>query len=617
MDGRPLSNNRGIGQEISKIFKSYILSSASKTSKQEISKSISDPFLALQISCPRGTYDVNIEPAKDDIMFEDRELVLALVSDLFRDHYGEVDGAEESAPKENKINASHPGQVSNGFDLLMAKKPASETPTHSLRCFSSGSILDTPLSPKGLTSAYEISSSENSRTDLSEAPDVPNDIGSSRLGFVNPRSILTTNFCLQTPRRERIPPVTSSPSEVPRESPNIQMQRQYGTRSAHRSSNSLELIRTPRLTPRSPVRPSRQQPQSSTDPCVESSRTPSSRRRERDRDRERYGNGALDTWFQRVTQSSIQQTPPEDMVPVQEPNGLPLSSLTQERFGIPFRVSQEIGDYGEQNEVHPTPSPGGTPQQSASNDTFAPNYQNVQVPMSMDSGRGFPVLERWAAQLHQDGSSEEPTDLEKALDFEKRKKEAIQSRRMKLTNANKSSSSQLALVPHSSQNSRYLAAKAALTSSQTSVVEPISATKLSPNDPRCYLMRQIELVSVDEVLEHDANAKARRLRTSRLPLERIPDGLDLHDLSITYSTDASSKFEIFKHCIREDMYLENGDEAAAFSPYTVDTCVPFWNQRLGLLIEEQYDSKDGSSLQRPKIDISPIISHHLKTFDTR
>lgn len=450
-------------------------------------------------------------------MLEDRALVLALVSDLFRDHYGEVDGGEEGVPKEKKTNDSNPGQISNGFNLLMAKKPASGTTTQPLRYFSSGNMPDTPLSQRCLTSADKISSSEKSRADLSEAPDLPNDIGSIRLGCVNLSSIPTIDHCLQTPRRERIPPVTSSPGDMRSGSPNIQMQRQYGARSLHRSPDSSGLICTPRLTPRSAVRPSRQQPRSSTDPCVESSRTPSSRRRERYRDRERYGNGALDTWFQRITQSSIQQTPPQDMVLVQESNELPLSSLTEERFGIPFRASPEIGDHGEQNEAHPRPSPRSTsPQQFAPNDTFTPNDQSAQIPMSMDSGRGFPVLERWAAQLHQDGSSEEPTDLEKALDFEKRKKEAIQSRRMKLTNANKLSSSQLAPVPHSSQNSRYLAAKAALTSSQTSVIEPISATKFSSDDPRYYLMRQNELRSVDAVSESDANAKARRLPTSRL-----------------------------------------------------------------------------------------------------
>lgn len=65
------------------------------------------------------------------------------------------------------------------------------------------------------------------------------------------------------------------------------------------------------------------------------------------------------------------------------------------------------------------------------------------------------------------------------------------------------------------------------------------------------------------------------------------------------------------------MYLEDGDAAAPFSPYTMDTCVTLWNQRLGLLIEDQYEYKDDSQLQSPEIDLLSIISHHLKTFDAR
>ncbi len=36
----------------------------------------------MNITCPPDSYDVNIEPAKDDVMFDDIELVMSIIEKL-------------------------------------------------------------------------------------------------------------------------------------------------------------------------------------------------------------------------------------------------------------------------------------------------------------------------------------------------------------------------------------------------------------------------------------------------------------------------------------------------------------------------------------------------------
>ena len=95
VDGRPLSTSRGVGRDIVKLFKSHIRAAASKV---QASKSVSDPFLCLQLKCPLGSYDVNIEPGKDDVLFEDRELVFSLIQTVLADHYGALPDAQMKSP---------------------------------------------------------------------------------------------------------------------------------------------------------------------------------------------------------------------------------------------------------------------------------------------------------------------------------------------------------------------------------------------------------------------------------------------------------------------------------------------------------------------------------------
>ncbi|EZF75534.1 hypothetical protein H105_02947 [Trichophyton soudanense CBS 452.61] len=80
VDARPLLTCMGFGKEVFKLFKSYY--------KKAIDYNIlEDPFMFLSLDCPPGIYDANIEPSKDDILFEDNQAVLQIIESVFMGIY--------------------------------------------------------------------------------------------------------------------------------------------------------------------------------------------------------------------------------------------------------------------------------------------------------------------------------------------------------------------------------------------------------------------------------------------------------------------------------------------------------------------------------------------------
>ncbi|EFE34934.1 uncharacterized protein ARB_05890 [Trichophyton benhamiae CBS 112371] len=80
VDARPLLTCMGFGKEVFKLFKSYY-------KKAVNSNILEDPFMFLSLDCPPGIYDANIEPSKDDILFEDHQAVLQIIEGVFMDIY--------------------------------------------------------------------------------------------------------------------------------------------------------------------------------------------------------------------------------------------------------------------------------------------------------------------------------------------------------------------------------------------------------------------------------------------------------------------------------------------------------------------------------------------------
>ncbi|KAI1809171.1 hypothetical protein GGS20DRAFT_590937 [Poronia punctata] len=96
VDRRPLNAGRGTAKKLLKIFLDYLRRSASP-------RDIRDGFIRLDIRCPPKSYDPNIEPAKDNVLFSDEQLVL----DAFREMCSE-------AYPTAKINHQEPQDISVG-----------------------------------------------------------------------------------------------------------------------------------------------------------------------------------------------------------------------------------------------------------------------------------------------------------------------------------------------------------------------------------------------------------------------------------------------------------------------------------------------------------------------
>ena len=614
VDGRPLSTSRGVGLDVAKLFKSYARAAASRN---EAAKSIADPFLCLQLKCPQGSYDVNIEPGKDDLLFEDRELIFGMLESFFCDHYGPLPDPQKASPKKAH-KASAAAQRNSGLEVLMSRTRP-EVPSNQSRSLDVlASVAPASSLSQRIGRSSGPSSPENSRDDASQNTTSDHTATAECRGsrFIDPWSISRINASFQTPQRQRLP--QSSGSRTVLQSPQHTDGQQItatrpGYQSPPESPNMTSSTHRPALT--SPVAHQHRPLSSMESPPETASTANSVRRAERHRDKERYGNGALDTWFQRTTGASLTEDLPEPTaeLDVQIPT---LSQLAQERFqpspgaiigsAVPVLADREAkDDHSEAPDDQPSPQEDGA----------LPSDQNQGQEGSMDSGRGFPVLEKWAASLHEGFNPNASLDLEWALDFERRKKEVNQRNRTRPAGRGPHQNSQnTTCAGPSPHKNRYVAAKAALAADQPAVAETVSELSLSPHDPRAYLMRYQNKPETGETAKN--SAAARRLHMSRLPFERTPEEYNIHDVCLSMSSDLSLMSKSLNLTCSIDTYTQFGEEVEVFPESNTESVLSFWNQRLITLVNENYTTSDKLPYSEWQVDLASIMDKHLNRFPT-
>lgn len=158
-----MSGTRGTLKQIISSYKSHLRSAIASGDNAKLV----DPFLCLNIACPPGSYDANVEPAKDDVLFANSELLLELVHRWFHSVYGEVEQSH-SKPSSKAVSGLNP----RGIEMLLARKeapvesaPAGLSPTV-------GSTLSAPRSASKLATQTQSCSSPLAKSvfDLSAAP---------------------------------------------------------------------------------------------------------------------------------------------------------------------------------------------------------------------------------------------------------------------------------------------------------------------------------------------------------------------------------------------------------------------------------------------------------------
>jgi hypothetical protein len=81
IDSRPVNTTRGTSKQIVTLFKFKLRASDDRFD------GVKGPFLCLNIKCPIASYDPNVEPAKDDVLFDDSSRVIAAVNELLSAMY--------------------------------------------------------------------------------------------------------------------------------------------------------------------------------------------------------------------------------------------------------------------------------------------------------------------------------------------------------------------------------------------------------------------------------------------------------------------------------------------------------------------------------------------------
>ena len=103
IDNRPIAHRKNAMKKVISIFKSFLQSSSGTDAK------VVNPFLFLNIFCPLGSYDINSEPGKDEVLFTDEERIVTICNSFFRQFYNNLEddiADEQIKPSYGKASSS-------------------------------------------------------------------------------------------------------------------------------------------------------------------------------------------------------------------------------------------------------------------------------------------------------------------------------------------------------------------------------------------------------------------------------------------------------------------------------------------------------------------------------
>ncbi|KAL5357320.1 hypothetical protein BJX96DRAFT_163005 [Aspergillus floccosus] len=322
----PNAASRGIGKNIAKVYKSYVRSAIAA---KDSSTTVTDPFLCLHVHCDEAMYDVNIEPAKDDVLFEDTSSILEAIEELCRNVYGDKEGGTEKGS--TSVKGKQPIRQRDGFELLLASSQStSQGQQRSPDAGEAGNRRPSPVArstPQPSSRRMEgLSDDQRRYSDIRTY--------SSDRESLNPWNITK----IITPFNRTGPAATdTSARRLSMERPGPASGHHLSPEAASRRSSVASCLPSPSASNSCPTSnsppgvssPRTTFPISQTSPSL---RTNYAKRAARERDRERYGNGSLDTWFGKTTQVALSRITTEDPSSPEEEEQ-PLTRLAQERFG--------------------------------------------------------------------------------------------------------------------------------------------------------------------------------------------------------------------------------------------------------------------------------------------
>lgn len=177
IDGRPMSTTRGVFKDFVKLYKTYYRHWMSVKNSADCSV---DPFLCLHLQCPAGSYDVNIEPAKDEVLFTDVRYVRNLLEGFLKDTYGDLpEKSDNLGSRNDRLTLST--SKNEPFELLLAKRerPANERAKNSSRSEEGAGVV------RRIDGNHRTESDLESRTSAADGLLGPGRDGNNHLAFGN------------------------------------------------------------------------------------------------------------------------------------------------------------------------------------------------------------------------------------------------------------------------------------------------------------------------------------------------------------------------------------------------------------------------------------------------
>ncbi|KAI9053486.1 hypothetical protein LZ554_002441 [Drepanopeziza brunnea f. sp. 'monogermtubi'] len=568
VDSRPVAHDKGTMRKIVSTFKYYV-----KNSPLGGDEKLKDPFLWLNIKCPVSSYDPNVEPAKDDILFGNEYLVLGSIEQLFKEVYGE--------PVTNTSPAANPNSVAeklDNFELLMSRKTT---------VTSSVSAVAGDAEPTGLSNVIKLVTGTGSFTEAGsdELRGTGEDYSDDIQDFRGPSS----QFRNSAPNHHTNPAVASVDEPL-----NPWIIAKLNAPVPPRGDSNL-----PASTSSSSDSPGFMQnhlptPQQSSDPInvVSDLLDPTSPARPRQASHADHLGAPAPNFATPLSHQSRRQSDGQLSVSIINRSSLIADSDDALLLGDDSEVFRRRNDFNSArsllNGSMPTFSANsGSKRARGINKPFVPPMRTSEGTSPHDSLQQMKLtmpIDQNPAQdaSHQGGRLQ---DLAWTMDYEYRKEDASRKRRMEVraarveakADANKRRRTEDEDSPMQTNDLRISAKQsphknrygAAISNLEMNQQEPASSvipkqpfkTSIPDGDPRAYLMKRQKSMQSSAKRPGEIS-RPMRARSTRLPLERIPDDGQVHTLMLKYTIDMGFVQNALLNLSGSDTYVSQGIQSA-------------------------------------------------------
>ncbi|KAI4864814.1 hypothetical protein F4820DRAFT_325551 [Hypoxylon rubiginosum] len=580
IDSRPIAAKRGTMKKLLGVYSERLSIAFRSSSSAAIPK---DCFIRLNIKCPPGSYDVNIEPSKDDIIFSDEQAVLDGFRDLCKEAYVVSSVETPGFQSESEIHLPLVDEDGLGARGSLSPKPRAEPET----------LRSKNNSPSRQTQIQVISDSELlSQSQDQRASEVhraqPGQLQETSQDTSNPGSSAFTpiNAPILSPQNTLAFTGATNPEDVPSSiGPNqwrVDMSMDYNERSYDNPKKKRQPpIRTVLNHQEELNDVESSAPQGVNPWIIAKTNAPKGKR------------AARESSFQEISAAIAFEPPmtpdppilrhtraaPRDLdIPASQRHLQSQDNNNQTRPmlpGGPFRspmpspqgvmisspVPSTLKPRSRRNYLPPWSPPSSVPRTVAHNerldDCNIASDGMKQTTISFEGSGGG----RRKRRIESDGENTQQECLGKKQQLEK--EPARRSLRRRLSQQ-KGPCQQLPShhdhvpleTPQDQPQTHPRASQDQIEGCSASrIKEPIQTT-LTTDDPRAYLLRRQKSMATEE--KRTGSRKIRRLKSSLMPLENIPKGDEVHFLAVVEVVNTEDLHIVVKQSVLHDKYMKTG-----------------------------------------------------------